>query len=203
VVVIIEGYADPGFSTFLGCRFMDMAWSISIAQLIAASGMATITYANLQPSSDAEAVLEHVKAKAGRLGVDGMRLGLYATSRHAPVALSVVGRARCAVLSNPYTFDVDGTTHVADASKMFRFEAPVMNTIPSGTPMFVIRSGNDEMPGLNASLDPFVARALANQPLWLVNHPEAPHAFELFHDSEATRHILRAAMAFLRDALHV
>jgi hypothetical protein len=44
---------------------------------------------------------------------------------------------------------------------------------------------------------------LANQPLWLVNHPEAPHAFELFHDSEATRHILRAAMAFLRDALHV
>jgi hypothetical protein len=202
-VVIIEGYADPGFSAFLGCRFMDMEWSISMAQLIAASGMAAITYANRQPSSDAAAVLEYVMAKAGTLGVDGTRLGLYATSGHAPVALSALDRARCAVLSNPFTFDIDGATHVADASKMFRFEAPVMATIRSGTPMFVVRSGKDEMPGLNASLDRFVAHALAaNHSIRIVNHPHAPHSFELFHDSDDTRRILREALAFLRDELH-
>lgn len=202
-VVIIEGYADPGFSNFLGCRFMDIAWSISMAQLIAANGLVAITYANRQPSSDAAAVLDHVKANAGTLGIDGSRIGIYATSGHAPVALSVLNRAHCAVLSNPLTFDIDGATHVENASKMFRFEAPVIDAIPPGKPIFVIRSGKDEMPGLNVSLDRFVARALtANHPLWLVNHPEAPHAFDLFHDSEATRSILRAALAFIRDELH-
>jgi hypothetical protein len=201
-VVIIEGYPDPGFAKFLGCRFMDMAWSISMAQLIAASGVAAITYANCQPSSDAAAVLEYVKAKAGTLGLDGTRLGFYATSGHAPVALSVLDRARCAVLSNPFTFDINGATHVADASKMFRFEAPIMNKIASDKPLFVIRSGKDEMPGLNASLDHFVTHALAaNHSVRLVNHPDAPHSFDVFHDSDATRRILREALAFLRDEL--
>lgn len=201
-VVIVEGYADPGFSKFLGCRFMDMAWSISIAQLIAASGMAAITYANRLPSADAAAVLEYVRANSGTLGIDGSRIGMYATSGHAPVALSVLDRARCAVLSNPLTFDIDGATHVAEASKMFRFEAPATHAVPAGRPVFVIRSGKDEMPGLNASLDRFVTHLLAaNHPLWLVNHPDAPHSFDLFHDSEATRRILRAALAFLRNEL--
>jgi len=201
-VVIIEGYADPGFSKFLGCRFMDMAWSISMAQLIAASGMVAVTYANRLPSSDAATVLEYVKANAGILGIDGSRIAIYASSGHAPVALSVLDRARCAVLSNPLTFDIDGATHVAEASKMFRFEAPPMHAIQAARPVFMIRSGKDEMPGLNVSLDRFVTHLLAaNHPLWLVNHPDAPHSFDLFHDSEVTRRILRAALAFLRDEL--
>lgn len=202
-VVIVEGYRDPGFSAFMGCRFMDMAWSISMAQLIAASGMVAITYANRQPSSDAAAVLDYLKANARTLGINGSRIGLYATSGHNPVALAMLDRARCAVLSNPLTFDIDGATHVADASKMFGFEAPVMNTIPRGTPVFVIRSGKDEIPGLNAALDRFVAHALAaNHPIRLVNHPDAPHSFDLFHDSDDTRRILREALAFLRDESH-
>lgn len=107
-----------------------------------------------------------------------------------------------AVLSNPLTFDIDGATHAADASKMFRLEAPVMNAIPAGKPLFVVRSGKDEMPGLNASLDRFVMHLLAtNHPIRLVNHPDAPHSFDLFHDREGTRRILRAALAFLRDEL--
>src|SRR5687768_11620959 len=36
-VAIVEGYPDPGFVKHVGCRFMDMQWSISVAQLIAAS----------------------------------------------------------------------------------------------------------------------------------------------------------------------
>lgn len=201
-VVIVEGYPDAGFSNFIGCRFMEMAWSISMAQLIAASGMAAITYANRLPSSDAAALMDYVASRSGALRLDGSRIGIYATSAHAPVALSVLDRAVCAVLSNPLTLDLDGATHVAEASKMFRFEAPVVATIPAGKPLFVIRSGKDEMPGLNASLDRFVSHLLAaNHPLWLVNHPDAPHSFDLFHDSEPTRRILRSALTFLRDEL--
>lgn len=198
-VVIVEGYADPGFTKFFGCRFMEMDWSVSMARLIAASGLAVITYANREPDADARALLAHVSAHADTLGVDAKRAGLWATSGHAPLAVSLLDQARCAVLSNPYTCDLDGATHVADAARTFRFVAPSPAEPSTRIPLFVIRSGQDEMPGLNASLDRFVSRRLASgAPITLVNHPEAPHSFDLFHDSELTRHTLRQAFAFLR-----
>src|SRR5574341_30632 len=97
VVLIVGGFPDPGFVKHVGCRFMDMQWSISMAQLIAASGMAAITYANRQPAADASAVIDHVTAKLGS------RTGLWATSGHGPVAISVLNRVLCGVLSNPVT----------------------------------------------------------------------------------------------------
>ena len=181
-VVIVEGYPDPGFVKHVGCRFMDMQWSISVAQLIAASGMAAITYANRQPAADAMAIIEYATTNASRLGIDGSRIALWATSGHAPVAISLLDRASCAVLSNPMT---DGAGVVSQ---------PV--------PIFLIRSGKDETPGLNVSLDRFTANALAqNQPITLVNHHDAPHSFELYHDSSTTRHIIRQALGFLSEQL--
>lgn len=79
-----------------------------------------------------------------------------------------------------------------------RFAVPPDCVLPR-VPTFVIRSGKDEMPGLNASLDRFVTYALAqNAPLTLVNHADAPHSFDLFHDTGMTRHVLEQALAFLR-----
>lgn len=177
VVVIIEGFPDPGFVKHVGCRFMDMQWSISMAQLIAASGLAAITYANRQPAPDVAAVVGHVTEKLGS------RIALWATSGHGPVAISALDRVVCGVLSNPIT---EGVT-----------------TLAPGVPVFVIRSGKDETPGLNTSLDRFIALAISqNQPMTLVNHAEAPHSFELYDNSEAARLILRQALEFLRTQLH-
>ena len=180
-VLIVEGYPDPGFVKHVGCRFMDMEWSISLAQLIAASGMAAITYANRQPAADAVAIIDHAIANAPRLGIDASRIALWATSGHGPVAISVLNRASCAVLSNPMTEGV---------------------TLAANVPLFLIRSGKDETSGLNAALDRFIALALSqNQPMTVVNHAEAPHSFELYHDSSTTRQIIRQALRFLSDQL--
>lgn len=181
-VVIVEGYPDPGFVKHVGCRFMDMQWSISMAQLIAASGMAAITYANRQPAQDAVAIIDYLTTNASQLGIDGSRIALWATSGHGPVAISVLNRASCAVLSNPMTEALSLTAEV---------------------PLFVIRSGKDETPGLNAALDRFIALALSqNQPMTVVNHAAAPHSFELVHDSATTRMVVRQALAFVHDQLH-
>ena len=181
-VLIVEGYPDPGFVKHVGCRFMDMEWSISLAQLIAASGMAAISYANRQPAADAVAIIDHAIANAPQLGIDASRIALWATSGHGPVAISVLNRASCAVLSNPMT---EGVTLLA-----------------ANVPLFLIRSGKDETPGLNAALDRFIALALSqNQPMTVVNHAEAPHSFELYHDTPTTRRIIRQALGFLSDQL--
>jgi hypothetical protein len=65
--------------------------------------------------------------------------------------------------------------------------------------MFVVRSGRDQFPGLNEALDRFVAGALAaNLPITVVNHAAAAHAFELFDDTEVSRHLVRQMLAFIR-----
>lgn len=201
VVVIVGGYADPGYCQFLGCSFMDIEACITLAQLIAASGMVAVTYANREPANDLRALLAYLRSASGQLGVDGCRIGLWGMSGSGPVALGESHSATCTVLSNAYTCDLDGATHVADAARTFKFDVPADCVFPP-VPMFVIRSGQDEMPGLNASLDRFVAHALAqNAPLTLVNHPDATHSFDLFHDSDLTRQILRDALVFLVGTL--
>jgi hypothetical protein len=52
---------------------------------------------------------------------------------------------------------------------------------------------------LNEALDGFVHQALTcNLPVTVVNHAEAPHAFDLFHDSEVSREIIRRILQFMR-----
>ena len=47
-------------------------------------------------------------------------------------------------------------------------------------------------------MDRFAAKALAaNLPLTLVNHPNGPHAFDLFDESDTSREIVRRVLRFL------
>jgi hypothetical protein len=203
-VVLVEGYPDAGFARLLGCRFMDMGWSVSSAQMLAASGFTAIAYGNREPVADLDALLAHLRARGGGLGVDAGRIALWATSGHGPAAIGALGKVEAGVFLNPYLFDQGGLTHVADAARTFKFAVPPLVGLPGAKPIFVVRSGKDEMPGLNASLDRFAALALAaDYPLTLANHAGAPHAFDLSYDVPGTRHILQQAIAFLRVALQV
>jgi hypothetical protein len=207
LVIIVAGYPDAGFQKFLGCRFKDMASSTCWARLIAASGMTAITYTNSAPVGDLQALLEHVGQSAASLNVDGNRIGLWASSGNVPLALSLVmqdapAHVACAALLYGYLLDLDGATRVADAARNFRFVNPCAGTsiddLRKDVPLFVARAGQDQMPGLNESMDGFLPAALrANLPLTFVNHPAGPHAFDLFHDSEISRAIVRQALAFL------
>ena len=62
----------------------------------------------------------------------------------------------------------------------------------------VVRAGQDAVPGVNVSIDDFVASALAsNLPVTVMNHPTAPHSFDLLDDTEASREAIRQILAFL------
>jgi hypothetical protein len=134
-----------------------------------------------------------------------------ATSGNGPLALSMLMQAKrerltCGALIYPLTLDVDGATAVAEAAAHWGFVTPAAGRpvadLPADLPLFIARAGRDEFPGLNAALDRFVAESLRhNLPLTVVNHAEAPHAFDLFHDSEATREIIRQTLRFLQFQL--
>jgi hypothetical protein len=58
------------------------------------------------------------------------------------------------------------------------------------------------MPGLNASIDAFVAEALeANLAITVVNHATGAHAFDLTDDSAMSRTVIEDVLSFLRASL--
>ena len=185
VVVIVEGFPDSGFEQHLGCKFMEMEWTISMAQLIAeAVGHGVINCDRIvcgRPGGSGLEVGHSAREGCGyrqAAGV-GVVLHIWTASGHAPVALAAAKKATCAVLTNPMTRD-----------------------FCPDTPLFIVRSGKDETPGLNAALDAFAARAVAeNRPITLVNYPGAPHSFELSVDASETRRILHQGLDFLRAHL--
>ena len=201
-VVLVPGF--PGAVKRIGSF-------VSWAELMAASGLVAITCATKDPVADMEAVLGYVREHAASLGVDGERMGLWACSGHVPNALSLLahperGYLKCAALCYGFMLDLDGSTAVADAARMFGFSNPCSNRtfedLPRGTSLFVARAGRDEFPGLNAALDAFLARAVRdNRPVTFVNHATGPHAFDVADDSPATRDVIRQVLGFLKSHL--
>jgi hypothetical protein len=106
---------------------------------------------------------------------------------------------RAAALLYGYMLDVP------PAAEQFGIGAPArgrpIEDLPR-LPLLVVRAGQDQTPHLNASLDAFVTAALARDlPLTVINQAGAPHSFDLFDDSEASRSTIRAVLRFLRDQL--
>jgi acetyl esterase/lipase len=95
---------------------------------------------------------------------------------------------------------------VPEAAQQFGIGVPArgraIDDLPRALPLLVVRAGGDQTPLLNASLDAFVSAAIARDlPLTLINQPGAPHSFDLFDDSDASRATIRRILAFLREQL--
>lgn len=208
VVVLIAGYPDPGFRQRIGCGFREMGSTVSWGRLIAASGMAAVAYGNREPTADLRALLEHLRQNGSELGLDPARIGLWASSGNVPLALlPLLGdspvRVRCAALLYGYLLDLEGEGPVAATARQFGFANPCagrsLADLDPGTALLLARAGQEQFPGLNETMERFFAAALAaNRPIAMVNHPEGPHAFDLFHDSERTREIVLLVLDFLR-----
>jgi acetyl esterase/lipase len=209
-VVLVSGYPDDGFERIVGCRFKEMGSTVSWGRLIAACGMVAIAYSGQDPEADLDAVLAELASHGAEIGVDGSRVGLWASSGNGPVAVSRLMKTApvsvaCAVLCYAYTLDLDEGRGVAEAARTFRFANPgagsSIDDLRTDVPILVVRAGRDECKGLNDALDRFLFRAFgANLPVAATNLPAAPHAFDLV-DGRETREAVRQILAFLQHHL--
>jgi hypothetical protein len=205
-VIMVAGYPDPGFQRVVGCLFKEMRHITSWGSLLAACGLTAISYSNREPIADLQALLNALASNAGVWNVDVERVAVWTTSGNVPTALTSLTKKvpfpiRCATLLYGYMIDAPASTAVEDAAKTFHFADPGMtfDDLRWDVPMFVARAGRDECPQLNETIDRFVAEALRRSlPLTLINHSQASHAFDLFDNSELSRHVVRQAIAFLQ-----
>jgi hypothetical protein len=197
-VVFVFGFPDQRFAQGLRQMGAYRSWG----RLLAVSGINAVAYSYQDPVADLTSLLAHLRASARDLGIDAGRMGVWSASGNVPTALHLLmtqpqGTFRAAALLYGYMLDVPA------AAEQFGLGVPArgrtIDDLPRDVPLLVVRAGNDQTPGLNASLDGFVAAALARDlPLSLINQPGAPHSFDLFDDSEASRATIGAVLAFLR-----
>jgi hypothetical protein len=145
-VVLATCFADAGARKMFGCAFKEMGSYVSWARLIASSGLVAVTYTNRQPAADLEAAIRYACEHASDLGIDETRLGLWACSGHGANTLSFLMSAsreevRCAALLYPYVVDLDGSTRVADAARLFGFvhagAGRRIEELPRDVPIFI------------------------------------------------------------------
>ena len=200
-VVFVYGFPDPRFAQGLRNMGAYRSWG----RLLAASHMNAIAYSYRDPVADLATLLGYLRANASSLGIDASRMGLWAASGNVPTALHLLmtqpPRAfRAAALLYGYMLEVP------EAAAQFGIAAPArgrsIDELPPTLPLFIARAGKDATPGLNASLDAFVAAALRRDlPVTLLNQAGAPHSFDLFEDSEASRASIRTILRFLHEHL--
>jgi hypothetical protein len=199
-VLVAQGYPDPTGG------FKRVGWNVSWARLLACSGIAALLYSNEASDSDALAMFDHLSASAGTWQIDPSRIGVLSASANVPVALHLLMErpaAACATLVSGFMIGPADSTVVADAARQYGFvnatAGQSANQLRSDMPLFVIRAGQDQFPGINGSIDEFLRQALAaNLPVTFMNVADGPHAFDLFVDTDATRRIIKQIVAFFR-----
>ena len=86
----------------------------------------------------------------------------------------------------------------AEVARKFSPLAQLLADASGMPPLFIARAGKDAIPGVNASIDKFVAAALErNTAIALANHPDGSHGFDHRDDDARTREILRMSIAVL------
>lgn len=204
-MVFVSGYPDPGMTAFFGKPIRAWASYRDWGRAVAASGLVGITYGNRTPA-DVDALVAHLRANAVSLAIDPARVGAWSCSGNAPDALGLMTRTplTCAALLYPFLLDVDGATALPEAAAKFYFAAPpiTIDDLPDAVPMLIVRAGADQTPALNVTLDRFVAAARTRGlPVTLIDHPDAPHAFDLVDDRAATHAVTEQVLDFLRRNL--
>lgn len=162
--------------------------------------------------SDVDDALGYVRSHADELGVDPNRIAVWTFSAGPPFAFHAILRDRPswvrALVAYYGVLDLALVRHPDPAQRTLSDEDVARysprDRLRDGRPlppMLVARAGKDAAP-LNASIDAFVADAIAaGATLDLLTHPTGQHGFDLRDDDERSREIIRATLDFLARRL--
>lgn len=183
VVVFINGVGDPPAASGVP-KVKEWGQYTSWPRLVAASGMAAVTYESRGQEADVDAddLLDYVRKNAAALKVDENKVSIWACSANVRTGLSATMQP--------------SRTYIRSAVFYYGFMG--LPAVRADVPIFVARAGYDNLQ-LNNTLDAYVRRALeAEAQVTLVNYADGQHAFDVRDDTERSREIVRQTLDFLK-----
>ena len=170
----------------------DMPQHMDWAKLIAASGMIAVSaQAGSAPVENSYRVLDFLAANADMLGLDLTRIGFWACSGQGGPAFKAFQDEKL-----PYR-----DAFKAAVFTYLDFSSADPGVWPQNLSQFVVKAGRDEnIPG--ETIDNFVDQARASKiPTEYVELADAPHAFDVLQNTQASKDTIQQALQFLKDKL--
>lgn len=211
IVIIVDGYPDSRINQSWGRDGKDLQMAVSWAELIAASGMAAVTYQTQFSHSETDSLIYFLKKHAEDFNLDMSNLCVYGASACTLAAQSLMQNddysIKCAVFNygilltpdQKYYAEIDSTANIfgfyfSDLRKISR--------IPGNIPMLVTRAGNDKYQIVKNTTEYFVAEAMrSNAQLTFINYPDGQHDFDILDDTETSKLIIKQTVDFLQAYL--
>jgi RNA polymerase sigma factor (sigma-70 family) len=202
VVVLIHGGPVP-----LASHPKDWPAFESYGRLLAASGVAAVTFNYRFPSSaaltdaaaDVKDLIAHVRLNAEELGLDGGRIALW--------AFSGGGTQLAATLrdSPPYVRCVVSFYALLDApagaDRLYSPLAQVRDGRKPLPPMLIAQAGRDE-PYISRSVEAFLEESRRRgMPVEVVDYPQGAHAFDIEQDTDESRAVIARGVQFVKQHL--
>jgi acetyl esterase/lipase len=215
VVILVHGGPIPAGSGIKNAGVFQ-----SLAELVAVSGMAAVTFNHrfhgapmlVEAAGDVRDLIRHVRENAAGYGIDGDRTGLWAFSGGGPFLSSALREgpehvkalvayyAALDLQQRPPGVTPGGPNDLDDETR--KAYSPAYHVATSSrpiAPILIARAGLEQFPGINASIDRFVQKALErNVSLELLNHEAGRHGFDILDDDDRSREILSRTLDFLK-----
>lgn len=215
-VIFVNGDGPPELLQGLKDSGGYVGWS----QLTAAAGLIAVTFDHSStegrtklPEVEREvlALLRYVREHAEGFGIDAERLAIWTCSGGPPFALRMPlserpSYIRCLVayygaMDLRPLIEPNDPPEVAERLTAYSPAAHLGAGMDEVAPLLVVRAGQDH-PGLNRSIEGFVAEALAqNHTIEVFNYPQGHHAFDILDDTDESRMIIRRTLEFLTEHL--
>jgi dienelactone hydrolase len=209
VVIFIHGAVPKGV------KAKGMAVFVSWGQLIAASGMAAVTFNHraewqngfvegslAKAATDLADLIAFVHENAREFDLDPQRICLFSFSAGGPLLAAPIrtapGYLRCIV--SFYSFLDDPSPDPRDPGALSTVTA-LSQARGRTAPIFVAKAGHD-MPLLNASIDRFVKEARCRGvTIEMMEHAKGHHGFDANDNDDESRAIIRRSVEFMKSHL--
>lgn len=208
VVIFIHGALPPGLQA------KDHGHFVSWGQLVAASGMAAVSFNHRlrwvdsfvpeslpQAAEDLSDLVGFLRANKSQFPIDPERICLFAFSAGGPLLAAPIreGWASVECIIAFYTILGDPLPGSMDAGRFSALASLRADKKPP--PTFIAKAGKDT-PLINYSIDEYAkaARGIGSD-VRLDEHPEGVHAFDSRNDDDTSRRIIRNAIEFMKTHL--
>ncbi|ARU61632.1 hypothetical protein CBW65_11865 [Tumebacillus avium] len=215
VVIFVHGDAPP--AELKGAK--DWGQYSSWARAVAATGMAAVTFNHRSTDNfteltaagaDVDDLISYVRERASEYGLDPERIVIWSCSAGAPLGLRMALQERPSYIKGLIAYyplldlrDRRSELPETVTDEALRTYSPITHLARSPEqlpPLLLVKAGQDSA-AINTPLDSFYQEAVSRRvQLDYLEHPTAPHGFDVTLPDDTTRSIILQTLDFAKKA---